>query len=63
MAASVSEIHEKIQALKTAAEELAAAGEEIPAVCRNIARIRASCRMLELGVCDLIDLGIHDRSS
>jgi hypothetical protein len=62
MAATVSEIHEKIQALKAAAEDLAAAGEEIPAVVRNTARIRAGCRMLELEVCDLFDLNILDHS-
>ena len=58
MAASVSEIHEKIQVLKAAAEDLAAAGEEIPAVVRNTARIRASVKMMEWDISDLFDLGI-----
>ena len=61
MAASVSEIHEKIQALKAAAEELAREGEAIPSIGRNTARIRASIKMLELGLCDLFDLEVLTR--
>jgi hypothetical protein len=55
-------LHEKIQALKAAAEDLAAAGKEIPAVACNTARIRASVKMLELGISDLFDLGVSGGS-
>jgi hypothetical protein len=53
---SAAEIHEKIQAVKAAAEDLARAGAAIPAVVRNTARIRASIKMLEMGVCDVVEL-------
>jgi hypothetical protein len=59
--ASVRKLHEKIRALKQAAEDLDAAGEGIPAVARNTARIRASVKMLELNICDLCDLEILDQ--
>lgn len=57
------QIHEKIQTLKAAAEELAAAGEDLPAVVRNSARILASVKMLELGISDLFDLEVLDDAS
>jgi len=60
VAASSRPIHEKIQTLKAAAEDLAAAGGDIPAVARNTARILASVRMLEMGISDLFDLGVLD---
>jgi hypothetical protein len=63
VAASGRPIHEKIQTLKAAAEDLAAAGGDIPAVARNTARILASVRMLEMGISDLFDLGVLDGAS
>ncbi len=54
------QLHEKIQALKAAAEDLAAAGKAIPAVARNTARILASCKMLELEISDPFDFGVMD---
>ncbi|MCF8050867.1 MAG: hypothetical protein K9L59_06485 [Desulfobacterales bacterium] len=63
MAASSRPIHEKIQILKAAAEDLAAAGGDIPTVVRNTARILASVRMLEMGISDLFELGILDNAS
>jgi hypothetical protein len=57
---SIHILCEKIRALRQAVEDLDAAGEEIPAVCQNTARIRASCRMLELDISDLFDLHILD---
>jgi len=63
VAASSRPIHEKIQALKAAAEDLAAAGGDIPAVARNTARILASVKMLEMDISDLFDLGVLDNSS
>jgi hypothetical protein len=53
---SAAEIREKIQAVKAATEDLARAGAAIPAVVRNTARIRASIKMLEMGVCDVVEL-------
>ncbi len=58
MAASSRPIHEKIQTLKAAAEDLAAAGGDIPAVARNTARILAGVKMLELGISDLFELEV-----
>lgn len=56
MSTSAAEIREKIQAVMAAAEDLARAGAAIPAVVRNTARIRASIKMLELGVCDIVQM-------
>jgi hypothetical protein len=45
-----------IKAMKASAVELETLGEEFPAVSRNIARIMASIKMLEINICDVVDL-------
>jgi hypothetical protein len=47
------DIHGKIQIVRAAAEDLAQAGEEIPALRRNLVRILAGIKMLELDFSDL----------
>lgn len=49
-------IDARIQIIKGAAEELKAMGEPFPALSRNLVRLLASTKMLELNVSDLIDL-------
>jgi hypothetical protein len=48
-------IEEKIQLMKEAAQELKVMGKNIPAMDRNLVRILASIKMLELNVSDVID--------
>jgi len=42
--------------LKRTAQELTLLGEDFPALARNLARIEASMKMLELNITDLIEL-------
>jgi hypothetical protein len=51
----LEKIEEKIQLMKEAAQELKVMGKNIPAMDRNLARILASIKMLELNVSDVID--------
>ena len=48
---------EKIQAIKEAALELKEMSGEIQAVDRNVDRILASAKMLEINVSDVIEYG------
>lgn len=48
------ELKRQIIRLKSAAESLATAGQDIPAVNRNVSRILASVKMLELNVVDVL---------
>jgi hypothetical protein len=50
-------IHVNIQSARKAVEELKRLGEDFPAVARNVERMLASLKMLEINVCDLIELG------
>ena len=52
----LKEINDKIQLMKKTAEELNRIGEGFPAIARNTVRIRASVKMLEINVSDLVDL-------
>jgi hypothetical protein len=52
-AKDLKEIDSKIQSLKTTAEELKQMGEDFPALYRNISRVLASIKMLELNVSDV----------
>ena len=51
----LKEIDSKIQAMKKAAEELGRAGEDFPAIARNIVRISAGIKMLEINVSDVVE--------
>ena len=46
--------------MKRIAGELARAGENFPAIARNIVRISAGIRMLEINISDIVDLGKPD---
>jgi hypothetical protein len=50
-------IHRNIQSARKAVAELKRLGEDFPAVARNAERMLASLKMLEINVCDLIELG------
>ncbi len=52
----LNEIDNKIQAMKKTAAELAQAGENFPAIARNIVRISAGIKMLEINVSDIVEL-------
>ncbi len=55
----LEEIDRDIRRLKEIAARLKAAQPEFPALVRNADRILASARMLELNVCDLLDLAVE----
>ena len=48
-------LHDRIQALRQAAEDVTAAGARIPAVEKNARRILGDIDMLERNICDLVD--------
>jgi hypothetical protein len=50
------QIDSKIQLIKNTAQELKTLGAEIPAIDRNIVRILASIKMLEMNFSDLVQL-------
>ena len=56
----LTEIDAKIQLMKQTAEELGRIGEDFPALTRNLVRIQASIKMLEINVCDLVHLANND---
>ena len=49
-------INSKIQLLKSTAVELGRLGEDMPFLVRNIVRILASIKMMEINISDLMDL-------
>jgi hypothetical protein len=49
----LKEIDGKIQSIKKTAEELKQMGEDFPALYRNISRVLASIKMLELNISDV----------
>ena len=46
----------QIKQLKTTAEQLAGTGRDIPSVARNMSRVLASIKMLELGFVDPLEM-------
>ena len=53
---NIKEMDEKIKLLRKTAEELMAMGGDIEAVKKNLVRLLASTKMLELNVSDARDL-------
>ena len=49
------ELKRQILDLKSTAEQLAETGQDIPAVARNVARVLASVKMLELNFVDVTE--------
>jgi hypothetical protein len=49
-------IHSIIQSMKNAAEELKSKSERFPALTKNLDRILANIKMLEINVSDIFDL-------
>ena len=52
----LDEIDSKIQLMRRTAEELALAGKNFPAIARNIVRISAGIKMLEVNISDVVEL-------
>lgn len=48
-------IDNRIQALKKTAQELIGLGSELPFLHRNVSRILATIKMLELNLSDILD--------
>jgi len=49
----LKELDSKIKSMKKTAEELKQMGEDFPALYRNISRVLASIKMLELNISDV----------
>jgi len=56
----LNEIDAKIQVMKRTTEELARSGEDFPAIARNIVRIAAGIKMLEINISDVLELEKSD---
>ena len=52
----LNKLNSKIQLMKDTARDLKHLGEDFPALTRNLVRIEASLKMLELNISDLVDL-------
>jgi len=52
----LDEIDSKIQLMRRTAEELAQAGKNFPAIARNIVRISAGIKMLEINISNVVEL-------
>jgi hypothetical protein len=52
----LKKVDAKIRMMKRSAEELSRLSKDFPAINRNVARILASIKMLEINVSDLVDL-------
>jgi hypothetical protein len=52
----LNEIDAEIRLMKRSAEALSLLGKDFPAINRNVARILASIKMLEINISDLIEL-------
>jgi hypothetical protein len=48
-------INSKVQLMKRTAKELKHMGEDFPALTRNLVRIEASLKMLEINISDLVE--------
>ena len=59
-AIEINQVHAKIQVLKETAQDLERMGDEFPALARNTVRILASIKMLEINVCDVVNLANND---
>ena len=57
----LEKIAQKIKLLRQEATELKKIGSDIPAVEKNVDRILASIRMLEINISDLLDLRASHR--
>ena len=53
---NLKDIDANIQSMIETAEELKRAGDQFPALEKNISRILASLKMLEINVSDIVDL-------
>jgi len=52
--ADLKELDSKIQSMKKTAEELRKMGDDFPALYRNVSRVLASIKMLELNISDVV---------
>ena len=55
-AIDMDRLHLNIRSARRAVEELKRLGEDFPSVARNAERMLASLKMLEINVCDLMEL-------
>jgi hypothetical protein len=58
MVHDIQAIDAKIRLMQATAEELQQLGGQIPFIDRNVARILASLKMLEIGISDAAEMGL-----
>ncbi len=56
----LKEIDSRIRSMKKEAEELKVMGDEFPALSKNVSRILANIKMLEINISDV--LGLEEES-
>jgi len=52
----IKQINSKVQLMKDTARDLKTLGDDFPALTRNLVRIEASLKMLEINISDLAEL-------
>jgi hypothetical protein len=52
----LKEINAKIRLMQTLADDMSLKGETFPALGKNLIRIKASLKMLELNISEVVDL-------
>ena len=52
----LNQLNSKIQLMKDTARDLKDLGEDFPALTRNLVRIEASLKMLEINISDVVEL-------
>jgi hypothetical protein len=55
----IKKMDTRIKAIKKASQELKNLSGRIPAVDRNVERILASVKMLEINISDILELGLQ----
>jgi len=57
------DIYKHIKNLKESMETLEQSGREVPAIRCNLTRIKASVKMLELNISDILEISENDMTS
>ena len=57
----LKEIDSRIRSMKKDAEELKEMGDEFPALLKNVSRILANIKMLEINISDVLDIEVKCR--
>ena len=56
----LKQINSKVQLMKKTAKELKHLGADFPALTRNLVRIEASLKMLEINIAEAFEMGLTE---